>query len=127
MNKALLLSLSLVTLTFAAPVALASESGTHACTTTVGLSVGANDVGFGASVPVTEGVNLGGCSLVVISDTHEVTAVNPADGCSVSVDVDGDGLGDANPAVGDVYDAGSNFFVTCDLGVLDAESTLTLA
>lgn len=123
MKKALFLSLSLVALGFAAPVASASESGTHECTTTVGLG----NPAFSVSLDLSEeaGVALGGCSLVTLSDTHTVTSVDPADGCSISVDIDGDGIGDENPVAGATYDSGASFTAFCNVGTLDATSSIT--
>lgn len=125
MKKALILSLSLVALGFAAPVASAAESGTHECTTTVGL--GNPVVSASLDLSAEAGIALGGCTLVTISDTHTVDSVDPADGCSVSVDIDGDGVGDEEPEAGNSYDSGASFTAFCDLGTADATSAITLS
>lgn len=123
MKYAILLSLSLVTLGLAAPAA--AESGTFECTTTAGLG---NPV-FGASVDANDeaGVSLGGCTLVTLEEASTVSSVDPADGCSISVDVDGDGVSDEQATEGASYEADSRITAFCDLGTFDATSSITLS
>lgn len=123
MKHAILLSLSLVTLGIAVPAA--AEDGTFECTTTAGLGNPVLSASFDASEEA--GVALGGCVLVSsLSEASTVTSVTPADGCSVSVDIDGDGLTDEPATVGQSYDAESSIHAFCDAGTLDATSSVTL-
>jgi hypothetical protein len=121
MKYAILLSLSLVTLGLAAPAA--AESGTYECTTTAGLG---NPAVSGA-VDLTDeaGVALGGCNLVTLSEESTVDSVDPADGCSISVDIDGDGVGDEAPTAGAIYGADASFTAFCDLGTTEATSSIS--
>lgn len=123
MRYAILLSLSLLSLGLAAPAA--AESGDHECTTTAGLG----NPFLRASVDANEaaGVALGGCTLVTLSDESTVTSVDPADGCSISVDTDGDGVTDEQAAEDTSYPAESTIAAFCDLGTVEATNAITLA
>lgn len=123
MRYAILLSLSLMTLGLAAPAA--AESETYECTTTVGLA----NPAVSGSLDLSEdaGIALGGCSLVTLSEASTVESLDPADGCSISVDETGDGVGDGDAAEGTTYDAGASFTAFCDIGVTEATSAITFA
>lgn len=122
MRYAILLSLSLLSLGLAAPAA--AEDGDYDCTTTAGLG---NPVVSTSLEAGDAGVALGGCTIVTLSEESTVTSVDPADGCSISVDIDGDGLSDEDATEGNSYPADSTITAFCDLGTVDATSAVSLA
>ena len=107
-----------ITVSAAPPVAPPRETTTHSCTATAGAAV----ISFSGGP-----VNIGGCNIVTLSTAKELLAQDPAEGCSIQVDLDGDTQADEPAQVGKVYDEGASFTAFCEVGTFEAENSITVA
>jgi hypothetical protein len=96
-----------------------ADSGTYTCTVTAG---------GGAVIDLrsSAGITAGGCRLVTVSTASTASAVNPAEGCNVSADTNGDAVADLPITVGTEIPAHAVVYVFCNAGVFDADNSITL-
>lgn len=119
-NEAIWLTIAVLAL---GAVPVTAETGTHECTTDVGLGT---PIGGPFFDPEISPVSLGGCELVQISEELTVDDIQPAEGCVVSVDSDGDGYHEESANEGEAYPAETTFTAFCQVGTVQATSSITL-
>jgi len=109
------------------PAAAASTS-THERTVDVGLGTPL----LSTSIPVPNPfgdepiANLDGCTLAEVDESTRVNGADPADGCTIEYDDNGDNVSEGTVEEGQTYPAGTSFDAFCNVGTIQAKNAVTL-
>src|SRR5438874_9212060 len=96
-----------------------ADTGTYSCTVTAGARISADFRSSGEPA-------IGGCKLVRLGADSVATSVNPSSGCRIAADPQETGNATVPVAVGTSLPKGTDVYVFCNAGTINAANSLTL-